>query len=70
MQVLKIATVCCAVWFLWGCSSASAPPPARTVFDPLTNDLERARGVQKTVDANSDGTRRAVDAQERGDNTP
>jgi hypothetical protein len=50
---------------------AAAPaPPVKTVFDPLTQQLNRARDVQKTVDQNSDNTRKAVDSQERGDNTP
>jgi hypothetical protein len=40
------------------------------VFDPLTQQLDKARDVQKTVDQNSDNTRKAVDSQERGDNTP
>jgi hypothetical protein len=40
------------------------------VFDPLLQTEERARDVQKTVDAQADATRKAVDAQERGDTTP
>jgi hypothetical protein len=42
------------------------PPPKKTVFDPMTQQLERARAVQNTVDQNTDQTRKAVDAQERG----
>jgi hypothetical protein len=42
----------------------------KTVFDPLTQQLDKARDVQKTVDQNSDNTRKAADSQERGDNTP
>jgi hypothetical protein len=49
---------------------AAAPPPAKTVFDPLTQQVERARDVQKTVDQNADNTRKAVDSQERGDSSP
>jgi hypothetical protein len=78
MDILKISTVALAVSFILGCSSgqnADAPgvkeaPPAKTVFDPLTQQLDRARDVQKTVDQNMDNTRKAVDSAERGDGSP
>ena len=79
MGVLKISTVPLAVLFILGCSPGKSadPPPAappqpqaKTVFDPLTQDLGRARDVQKDVDQNTDSTRKAVEAQERGDNPP
>jgi hypothetical protein len=82
MGMLKVSTIPLAVLFILGCSSQSADPPAaapgvatppphmKTVFDPLTQQLDKARDVQKTVDQNSDNTRKAVDSQERGDNTP
>jgi len=66
--VLKTSTVLLAILFIAGC--ADPPPPKKTVFDPLTQDLDRARDVQKTVDQNTDDTRKAVDSQERGDNPP
>jgi hypothetical protein len=60
-----------AVLFTASCSAPEAPPPKpKTVFDPLTQDLDRARAVQKTVDENTDKTRGAVQAQENGDATP
>jgi hypothetical protein len=76
--MLKVSTIPLAVSFILGCSSQSADPPGvatppphvKTVFDPLTQQLDKARDVQKTVDQNSDNTRKAVDSQERGDNTP
>jgi len=37
------------------------------VFDPLTQQLGRAKGVQNTVNANTENMRKAVDSQERGD---
>jgi hypothetical protein len=40
------------------------------VFDPLLQSEARAREVQKTVDANTDASRKAVDTQERGDTPP
>jgi hypothetical protein len=78
LGVLKVSTVSLAVSFILGCSSgqsadprgATVPPPAKTVFDPLTQDLRQAHGVQDTVDANTDNTRAAVDREERGDSTP
>jgi len=69
--MLKNSTVSLSVLFNLGCSSGQTtdpPPPApKTVFDPLTQQLDRARDVQKTVDQNADSTRKAVEAQERGD---
>jgi hypothetical protein len=66
--MLKHSTVSLAILFILGCSSQSTdPPPAKTVFDPLTQQVERARAVQKTVDENANSTRQAIDSQERGD---
>ncbi len=63
--------MCLAVSFTASCSAPEPPPPKpKTVFDPLTQDLDRARAVQKTVDENTDKTRQAVQAQENGDAAP
>jgi hypothetical protein len=72
MSVPQTMTASLVVLFILGCSSgeSSAPPPPKTVFDPLTQQLERARGVQQTVDQNADSTRKAVENQERGDAAP
>jgi hypothetical protein len=70
MGLQKILTVALAVLFTAGCSAPSPPPPPKTVFDPLTHDLDRARDVQRTVDESTDATRRAVQAQENGDPSP
>ena len=59
-----------SVWFIASCSSHEPPPPPKTVFDPLTEQLEKAHEVQKTVDENAEKTRQAIDAQERGAPTP
>jgi hypothetical protein len=75
MGVPQTMTASLAVLFILGCSSgeSSAPPPPppvppqKTVFDPLTQQLDRARGVQQTVDQNAESTRKAVENQERGD---
>jgi len=58
------------VCLLVGCGSAESPaqkPQEKTVFDPLVQQEQRARDVQKTVDANADRTRKMLDAQERGE---
>jgi len=65
MTYLRDLAVCLAVLCVGGCSNP--PPPKKTVFDPLTQQEERARDVQKAVDQNADATRRAVDSEERGD---
>ncbi|HEX4153044.1 MAG TPA: hypothetical protein VHY75_12635 [Steroidobacteraceae bacterium] len=75
MGALGAWTLLLAVLFIPGCSSAKDPeppaaPPHKTVFDPLTQQMDKARAVQQTVDSQADQTRRAVDAQERGDASP
>ena len=58
------------VCLLMGCGSPESPErklPEKTVFDPLVKQEQRARDVQKTVDENAERTRKAVDAQERGE---
>jgi hypothetical protein len=70
MGAFKLWTMSLAVLFIQGCSSADVPaptPPVKTVFDPVTQPLDKARGVQKTVDQNAESTQKAVDSQERGD---
>jgi len=70
MGLLKVTTLSLAVLFTLGCTSADPPPPQKTVFDPLTQQLDRARDVQNTVDAQAQAARKAIDAQERGDSAP
>jgi hypothetical protein len=69
MGLFKVTTMSLSVLFIVSCASPE-PPPKKTVFDPLLQTEQRARDVQKTVDAQADATRKAVDAQERGDTTP
>ncbi|MGA2779075.1 MAG: hypothetical protein ABSF94_16080 [Steroidobacteraceae bacterium] len=59
------------VCLLVACGAADNAPkrPETTVFGPLVQQEQRARDVQKAVDANADRTRAAVDAQERGEQT-
>ena len=73
MGVLKVSTLSLTVLFIHACSSGQSPdpppPPAKTVFDPMTQQLKRAQGVQTTVDQSADKTRKAIDSQERGDSS-
>ena len=59
-----------SVSFIASCSSQEQPPAPKTVFDPLTQQIDKAREVQKTVDENAEKNRQAIDAQERGAPTP
>jgi hypothetical protein len=70
MGLHKVSSIALAVLFTAACSASPPPPPPKTVFDPLTQNLDRARDVQKTVDENTDATRKAVQAQENGDTAP
>lgn len=72
MEFINFSKLTIGVLLSAGCASPDPPPPPhiKTVFDPLTQQLDRARDVQKTVDQNSDSTRKAVDSQERGDTPP
>jgi hypothetical protein len=69
MGWLRILTISLSVSFIMSCGS-DEPPPKKTVFEPLLQKEERAREVQKAVDANAEATRKAVDTQERGDTAP
>jgi hypothetical protein len=70
MGWLKVLIISTSVLFIANCASPDPPPPKKTVFDPLLQAEQRAKDVQKTVDQNSDSTRKAVDTQERGDTAP
>jgi hypothetical protein len=62
---VKCWTLALTVLFIASCSSQQPPPPPKTVFDPLTQQLDKARDVRKTVDENAAETRKAIDDQER-----
>ena len=70
MGMLQNVTMSLSVLFIISCTAPEAPPPKKTVFDPLVQAEQRARDVQKTVDEHADATRKAVDTQERGDTSP
>jgi hypothetical protein len=68
MGYVKRMTMTLVITFIVSCSSSQPPaPPVKTVFEPLTGQLDRAREVQKTVDENAERTRKALENQERGD---
>ena len=46
-------------------SEAPPPEPRPTVFDPLTSTLDRAEGVQQTLDEQAAELRRRVEEAER-----
>jgi hypothetical protein len=69
MRYVKCSTMALWVLFIASCTSAE-PPPSKTVFDPLTQQIDKAREVQKTVDENAEKTRKAIDAEEHGAPTP
>ncbi len=74
MGMLERWTLSLAVLFIHACSSGQPPnppaAPAKSVFDPMTQQMDKARGVQSTVDQSAANTRKAIDAQERGDSSP
>jgi hypothetical protein len=71
MGIFGVSAASLAVMSILGCSPHQSPdpppPPPKTVFDPLTQQLGRAKDVQNTVNANTENMRKAVDSQERGD---
>ena len=70
MGYVKYSTMVLSVLFIAACSSPEPPPPPlKTVFDPLTRQVDRAREVQKTVDENAEKTRKQIE-QESGDSRP
>jgi PBP1b-binding outer membrane lipoprotein LpoB len=70
MATVKYVTMALTVLFIAGCSAPPEPPApkTKTVFDPLTSQLDHARDVQKTIDESAERNRKAVEKQERGDN--
>lgn len=69
MADVKYVTMALAVLFIASCSAPAEPPPkTKTVFDPMTSQLDHARDVQKTIDESAERNRQAIEKQERGDN--
>ncbi len=58
-----------AALLLGACSADNSPepaPPSQTVFDPLTQTMDRARAVQGTVDDQTKALRQGVEQAEGG----
>jgi hypothetical protein len=68
MGYVKWSSAALSIVLVAGCSPA--PPPEKTVFDPLTRQMDKAIEVQKTVDENAERTRKNIEAQEQGENRP
>jgi hypothetical protein len=71
----KLWLLCTALGALTACGSseppaadaveASDPKPAPSVFDPLVGTIDRAKGVQSTVDDQAAEQRRRIEEAER-----
>lgn len=69
---LRAAILIATVVVIGGCDGSEEPvqpeaPAARreTVFDPLTSTIDRAEGVQQTVDEQAAQQRRQIDQASR-----
>lgn len=67
---MRIRPLMLSALLLAGCGApenepASPPEPRANVFEPLTSTLERAEGVQATVDEQAAELRRRVEEAER-----
>ena len=72
---LKAAILIALAWVVSGCGgsedaaqSAAEPeaaPRRETVFDPLTSTIDRAEGVQQTVDQQAAEQRRRIEEASR-----
>ena len=69
MGYVKCWTTALLVLFIASCSSPPPPSPKQNVFDPSTQQLDKAYDVQKTVDEEAEKARKAIDNQERGEST-
>ena len=69
---LKICAMLALLGAVGGCTSSEPPTEqpreaarGETVFDPLVGTIDRARGVQDTVDDQAAELRRRIEEQER-----
>ncbi|MDE2234091.1 MAG: hypothetical protein KGL13_04595 [Gammaproteobacteria bacterium] len=76
MKVLNLFTLCTILAMIAACGSSredqakqahSAPPPvSHTVFAPYIRDLNKAKNVQNTVNAQQQSLDRQIQAQSAG----
>ena len=66
-QRLWLMTILLTLAACGGAEQPAQPPPERkpTVFDPLTNTLDRAKAVQQTVDEQAAEQRKRIEEAER-----
>jgi hypothetical protein len=73
MNARRLSMGAALALLLAACSSAEPPPAAQapeperapSVFDPLVGTIDRAKGVQSTVDDQAAEQRRRIEAAER-----
>ena len=71
MTVKSLVLLAVLASALTACGSSGPPPevqkPQRkpTVFDPLTSTIDRAKGVQQTVNEQAAEQRRKLEAEEK-----
>ncbi len=58
---MRFLTLLCIAGLMAGCGESK--PPEKTFADPQVRALEKARGVQKQIDTDSERRREAVDGQ-------
>jgi hypothetical protein len=58
---MRYLMLLCVAGLMAGCGDSK--PPEKTFADPQVRALEKARGVQKQVDAGGEQRREAVDGQ-------
>jgi hypothetical protein len=71
--MLERWTLLLGILFIQACSPAQPPEPksqsTATVFDPLTQQMDKARAVQGTVNQQAADTQKSIDAEERGESS-
>lgn len=72
MRTRQVGAAVLAAIVLSACGGGSEPAdertesaPRETVFDPLVGTMDRARGVQQTVDDRAAELRRAIEESEQ-----
>lgn len=80
MKVLSLLSICTILVMTAGCGSSAsdkgsqaqnAPPPvSHTVFAPYVRDINKAKNVQNTVNAQKQSLDKQIQAQSGSSNAP